>query len=93
MLVKINNKTLTPGIDFLVDASSKGGEYQLTPKFINGEDLLSKNKIQNLFNNTSSLKNHIFIIKNIEYSADSTKKNKATNKRFESVGCYSRNNK
>ena len=74
MLVKINNKTLAPGIDFLVDASSKGGEYQLTPKFINGEDLLNKNKIQNLFNNTSSLKNHIFIIKNTEYSADSTKK-------------------
>ena len=74
MLVKINNKELTPGIDFIVDASSTGGEYHLTPIFINGSDLLSKNKIQTLFNNTTSFKSHIFIIKNTGYSVDSTKK-------------------
>ena len=74
MLVKINNKELTPGIDFIVDASSTGGEYHLTPIFINGSDLLSENKIQTIFNNTTSFNSRIFIIKNTKYSADSTKK-------------------
>ena len=74
MLVKINNKELVAGIDFIVDASSTGGEYHLTPIFINGSDLLSENKIQTLFNNTTSFNSRIFIIKNTKYSADSTKK-------------------
>ena len=75
MLVKINNKELTPGIDYIVDASSTGGEYHLKPVFIDGSDLLSENKIQTIFNdNQETIGNSIFVVNNTKYSADSTKK-------------------
>ena len=74
MMVKINDKELKPGVDFIVDASSSGGNSHLTPIFINGADLLSKNKIQGFFNNTISFNNSIFMVNNTNYSTDTTKK-------------------
>ncbi len=75
MQVKINNKELIPGIDYIIDASSIGGEYHLKPIFISGSDLLSKNKIQKIFNkNLETIGKSVFVVNNTKYSPDSTKK-------------------